>query len=246
MSKKTTIPLYQQIKDHISAKIDQGIYRRGMKIPSEAELSAHFNTSRMTVNRALRELSSAGRIYRQQGRGSFVAPAKKLSPFFEIRSISEEIQQRGGNHSCHIHHLGREKASPELADIMQLLPYDNVYHSILIHCDDTVPIQLADRYINPSVAPDYLEQDFTQATPSEYLLKIAPVTEVEHVVEALIPEVWIRTLLQTSDSEPCLVLKRTTWSEKQVATRSTFYYPGSRYSLGGRFTPSDSGVATFF
>ena len=78
-------------------------------------------------------------------------------------------------------------------------------------------------------------------TVSDYLLSIAPVTAVEHIVEALIPDPWIRDLLQINAAEPCLALHRKTWAGAQIATISTFYSPGSRYTLGGTFTPTATG-----
>ena len=103
-------------------------------------------------------------------------------------------------------------------------------------------MQMADRFINPVIAPEYLSQDFTKITPSAYLLKIAPVNKIKHTVQALLPAAWVRNLLDINEAEPCLALSRTTWSGEVVATRSIFYYPGSRYSLGGTFTTSDTGI----
>ena len=94
---------------------------------------------------------------------------------------------------------------------MQLKPYTTVFHSIIVHKDHNVPIQLGCRYINPAIAPDFLKQDFSRITVSDYLLGIAPVTAVEHIVEALIPDPWIRDLLQINAAEPCLALHRKTW-----------------------------------
>lgn len=234
-------PLYLRIKEHILNKINNGEWQTGMKISSEAELVAIFSASRMTVNRALRELTADGRLVRRQGHGTFVAPSKPQSALLEINSIAEEIKKRGGSYSCHVHMLAEEKGSPILAAAMALQPYASVFHSVLIHKDDGIPIQLADRYIVPAIAPDYLQQDFTTITPNEYLLQLAPISGVEHVVEALIPEAWIRELLEINEAEPCLALHRTTWVGQDIATKSCFYYPGSRYSLGGHFTPSSSG-----
>ena len=200
----------------------------------------------MTVNRALRELTNEGLIVRKQGKGSFVLQPKKVSALFEVKSIAEEILSRNGQYSCKVHHLSEEKTPPHLAEEMNIAPYSEVFHSIIIHLDNNVPIQLADRYVNPAIAPGYLQQDFTKITPNEYLLSLAPVSEVEHVVEALIPEAWIRDLLEINEAEPCLALQRTTWVATAVATRSTFYYPGSRYKLGGRFQPQTPGsIATY-
>lgn len=239
---ETNRPLYQQVKHYIVNKIQSGEWRPLMKIESEAELVAATGVSRMTVNRALRELTAEGRLIRRQGQGTFVAETKPQSALLEIHSIAKEIEERGGKYSCEVHLLQEEKARPELADAMGIKPYDTVFHSVIVHKDNDLPIQLSSRFINPLIAPDYLKQDFTEVTPNEYLLSLAPISSVEHVVEALIPEVWIRELLQINSAEPCLALYRKTWVGKVIATNSTFYYPGSRYTLGSRFTPTSSGV----
>ena len=235
-------PLYQQVKQYILQKIDNGEWKARMKIHSESELVATTGFSRMTINRALRELTDEGRLTRRQGQGTFVAEKKPQSALLEIHSIADEITTRGGDHSCDVHLLQEEKARPELAQTMGLEAYATVFHSVIVHKDAGVPIQLSSRFINPLVAPHYLQQDFRSMTPNEYLLNLAPISAVEHVVEALIPEVWIRELLQVNSAEPCLALYRKTWVEYVVATNSTFYYPGSRYTLGSRFIPGSDGV----
>lgn len=234
---ETARPLYQQVKEYILGKIHSGEWRAGMKIDSEAELVAATGVSRMTVNRALRELTDEGRLSRRQGLGTFVAERKPQSALLEINSIAREIESRGGKHTCTVHLLQEEKARPELAAEMGLQPYSSVYHSVIVHKDNEIPIQLSSRFINPAFAPDYLEQDFTSITPNEYLLSLAPTSAVEHVVEALIPEPWIRELLEINSAEPCLALYRKTWVGDLIVTYSVFYSPGSRYTLGSKFVP---------
>jgi len=241
-----TLPLYLRIKQHILGRINCGKWQNNMKIPSEAELGELFDASRMTVNRALRELTTEGRLIRKRGSGTFVAPVKPQSALLEINSIADEIKKRGGTYSCDVHLLAKEKAPPLLAADMGLPPYASVFHSILVHKDNNLPIQLADRYIVPVIAPDYIKQDFSKITPNEYLLKIAPISDVHHVVEALMPETWIRELLEINSSEPCLALRRTTLVDGTIATKSCFYYPGSRHSLGGRYATSNSGSIQVF
>lgn len=238
MTAKRQQPIYRKIKDYIVEKIDRGEWQVGARIPTEAELEDRFATSRMTVNRAVRELTVEGKLTRRQGLGTFVADHKPRSNFLEISSIAEEIKSGGGRYSCRVHLLSEEKASPALAAEMGLKPYSPVYHSIIIHYDSDIPMQLADRFVNPAIAPDYLKQDFASTPPSEYLLKIAPEYSAEHVVEAMIPDAWVRELIDISESEPCLALTRKTWVKGEVATISKLIYPGSRYSLGGRFTTS--------
>ena len=241
MKKKSTQPLFRKIKHYILGRIETGEWKTGAKISSEAELVAHFNTSRMTVNRAVRELTAEGRLVRKQGKGTYVASLKPKSAFLEISSIAQEIRKSGGKYSCDVHLLSEEKASPARAAEMRLKPYSSVFHSVLVHKNNSIPIQLADRFINPAIAPDYLKQDFQVISPADYLLRVAPEYRAEHIVEALLPDAWIRQLLEINDAEPCLALRRITWVAGCIATMSYFYYPGSRYSLGGRFSPGGHG-----
>ena len=87
-------PFYEKVKQAISEKIHSGVWRPHDRIPSEAELVAQFGFSRMTINRALRELTDEGRLVRLQGVGTFVAEPKGQSALFEVRSIAEEITSR--------------------------------------------------------------------------------------------------------------------------------------------------------
>ena len=96
------LALYQQIKDHISRKIQDGSWPPGHRLPSEHELVAQFGISRMTVNRALRELTEQGRVVRVAGVGSFVAEEKPQSTLLQIANLASEIRQRGHDYRCEV------------------------------------------------------------------------------------------------------------------------------------------------
>jgi GntR family transcriptional regulator of arabinose operon len=68
-----TTPKYRQIYDGLKQAIALGEYRAGQRLPTEAELVKSFQASRVTVNRALRELQLAGLINRKVGSGSYVS-----------------------------------------------------------------------------------------------------------------------------------------------------------------------------
>ncbi|KKK73298.1 hypothetical protein LCGC14_2895220, partial [marine sediment metagenome] len=59
-SQAKNIPLYQVVKDHILALIKSGNWPTDKRLPSESELVEEFTVSRMTANRALRELTAEG------------------------------------------------------------------------------------------------------------------------------------------------------------------------------------------
>ncbi len=234
--------LYQEVKAYVLDLIKRQAWPPHYRVPSENTLVERLGVSRMTVNRALRELSHEGRLYRVQGVGTFVAAQKPQAAFLTVRSIADEIKSRGGIHSSEVLLLQEEPAPEEIAAIMGLPEGSPIFHAVLVHRDRGVPIQYAERFVNPAVAPEFLQQDFDRITPSEYLLKIAPVTEAEHVVEATIPDPAVRKRLHMPAHEPCLVLHRTTWVGPAVATRNRFVYPATRFRIGSRFriTPDDA------
>ena len=227
--------LYQQIKQHIVKKIDCGKLQPDDRVPSEIQLAKKFNASRMTANRALKELSEENRIIRVQGVGTFVARPRPEAALLEILSISKEIEAWGGEHSSDVQLLAQEAPPEDISRKMALKPGEEAFHVVVVHKDRKLAVQYSERWVNPAVAPDFLEQDFTGITPSDYLLKIAPVQEAEHVIEAVVPDKKIRQLLGVDEYTPCLKLTRRTWALDQVATCSTLISPGNRYRLKGRF-----------
>jgi len=232
--------LYRQVKNYVLKKIQSGEWPTDARIPSENGLVELFGVSRMTVNRALRELTNDGHLMRVQGVGTFVARPKPQATLLEIKSIDREIAQWGGRHSCRVHLLAEEKATARVGKAMDLKTGAPVFHSIIIHYDKDRPVMLSDRYVNPAIAPQYLEQDFTITNPSDYLLAVAPLQEVEHVIEAVMPDKKLIEMLGMKENEPCLLLNRRTWAFEVVATSSRLYYPGSRYRLGARFKSKSS------
>ena len=228
-------PLYQQVKDHILGRIETGTWTPGDLVSSESTLVRELGASRMTVNRALRELTQEGLLVREQGRGTFVAERRPPADILELRSIAEEIRDSGRRHSARLVHLAAETAEPETAAAMDLAPGAEVFHSIILHRADGKPLQVEDRFVNPACAPDYLAVDFAATTPNEHLMAAAPLDEVEHVVEAVLPEEPIRRLLEVPAGEPCLRLHRRTWSRGAVASRAMLTYPGGAHRFGTRF-----------
>ena len=228
-------PLYQQVKQFVIDGIRAGEWGDAKRLPSENFLVSQLNVSRMTVHRALRELKTEGVIVRVPGRGTFVSAEKPRSTLLETRDIAEEIRGRGASYRCHVIALDRARADKEIAAALGLKVGDTVFHSAIVHEENGEPVQFEERWINPVIAPGYLEQDFMARTPHRYLIMCAAITEVEHVLHAVRPDARVSELLRLTGDEPCLLLARRTWAGSIAATRSVFIYPGGRYSLGGRY-----------
>jgi GntR family histidine utilization transcriptional repressor len=230
-----SLALYAQVKDHISRKIQDGTWPAGHRLPSESELVAQFGISRMTVNRALRELMEQGRIVRVAGVGSFVAENKPQSTLLQIANIASEIRQRGHDYSCEMLAVERVAASPDVAAWLDMRAGTSVFHSVCLHLENDTPVQLEERYVNPLVVPDFLEQDFAAVPPSEYLVRNVPFDQIEHVVDAVLPTAEQASRLAMEPTDPCLLLTRRTWTRNTPVTWVRCLHPASRYSLGSRF-----------
>ena len=228
-------PKYQRLKSHIIARIKGGDWSPAHQLPSENELVSSLQVSRMTVNRALRELANEGYLTRVPGVGTFVAEIHSRSHFLEINNIADEVRERKHDYSAKVILNKWDKLNSENAKRIQLAPGSRVFHSIIVHEENNIPIQVEDRYVNPQVVPGYGEVDFTRTTPTEYLLKVAPLQEVEHTVQARMPTARVRKLLQLKENEPCLILLRRTWSQEKIASIATLYHPGNRYELSDHF-----------
>lgn len=228
-------PLYAQVKQYIQNKIYSGEWKVNDKIPSESELVKLLGCSRMTVNRALRELTADKVLVRVQGVGSFVAEGQGHSALFQINNIADEIVARNHIHRAEVLKLEKIKADVQQALFMQTQEGQPLFHSIIIHYENDVPVQVEDRLVNAALIPNYLKQDFTQITPNAYLMAQAPVSEGEHIVEAVLANAQECKWLKITKQEPCLLIRRRTWSNKHLISSARLTYPGSRYYLEGKF-----------
>jgi GntR family histidine utilization transcriptional repressor len=125
----------------------------------------------------------------------------------------------------------------DLAQDLAIPARSELYCSVIVHFENDRPIQLEDRYVLPKLAPDYLKVDFNRTTPYDYLVKVAPLQEAEHLLRAVMPDERTRKLLAMKRDEPCLLMIRRTWTAGRIASVARLYYPGSRYELSGRFRP---------
>lgn len=228
---------YARVKSWLKDGLSRGRWAPGERMPSEAELVERFGVSRMTVGRALKELQSEGLVERRQGQGSFAAPLHRVASQLTIRDLHEEIEAGGHVHDCQVH-LARAEPAPEgLAAQLGLAPGATVFHTLIVHRRDGVPLQCEDRFVNPAAAPSYLEVDFSTTTPTHYLLQVAPIWQAQYRIEAANATAEEARLLGIAPREPCLVVVRRTEDRQRPITLARLVHPGTRYLLEGSFTP---------
>lgn len=229
-------PLYMQIKQFILDKIETGEWMTGQRIATEFELTEQFEVSRMTVNKAIRDLVNEGRLQRRPRLGTFVCdPVEKSeSPLLDIRNIAAEVRDRGSEYRSKVLKQVAIKADATIATKLGVMLGTTVFYSEIIHYEDSTPIQLELRWVNSQYAPNYLDQDFTHITPNQFLSDNCPLSAIEHTVEAIVPDNRIKLDLNMSSNEPCLLLNRRTWSQDKLVSTALLYHPGNKYKLSSK------------
>ena len=234
---KRTAPPYEQIKLYLKEGLENGHWTPGTLMPSEADLVAQFVVSRMTVNRALRELQLEGLVDRVQGVGTFAAQLHRVSSSLTIRDIHEEVRERGHTHHATVHLKKAESASAIAAQRLGVAINTLVFHTVIVHHENGVALQCEDRYVNPECAPDYLSVDFTQITPTHYLLDVAPLWEARFAVEAGLPTAREAKLLGLKVTDPVLIVSRRTVNRGVPITQVRLVHPAGCYQIDGVFKP---------
>ena len=228
---------YARVKQHLMDGLAAGLWPAGAQMPSEATLVAEFGVSRMTVNRALRELQAEGLVQRVQGLGTFAAPLDRVSSQLTLRDLHEEIEARGHRHQAVVHLQRSERAPAALAAQLGIAPGSAVFHTLITHLENGVALQCEDRYVNPACAPAYGAADFTQTTPTQWLFRHTALWRAQYGIEASRPTAQEARLLGIAADAPCLVVLRRTFSITAPITLARLVHPGGLYALHGEFRP---------
>lgn len=144
------VPTYVRLKEMIQLKINQGELVPGDTIPSERVLAKEHGLSRMTVRQALSELVSAGALYREQGRGTFVS-ARKMKQN-NIMSFSETVHGMGFTPSTKV--LEFFDVQPPHTIAQKLMAGNaKVYRALRIRLADTIPVATEEVFIPSHICP---------------------------------------------------------------------------------------------
>ncbi len=245
-----TIPAYQRIKNAILDNIHSGKWPAGNAISTEMALATEFGVSRMTVNRALKELSEERVLERRQGSGTFVAQQQFNHTFVEVRNIAEDLKSANRDYEAKV--VSKRAVTASLLDDELRRKFgieettntpdttlDNrsdtpvLYEVKIIHVADGQPIQFEERWVDAKKVPHFIDQDFTVVNTSDYLVAKIPLESGSYTIRALAAPIEVADALQIAPQSPTLVLRRQTYSAGQVVTFVKMWHAGDRYQFSG-------------
>lgn len=234
----TPVALYQRIRSDIESRILSGEWPPGHRVPFEHELMGLYACSRMTVNKVISGLASAGLVERRRRAGTFVSRPPIQSAVLQIPDLKAEVEGRGERYDYRL--LERQQRNATSADIKRLgVPArSSVLALRCLHLSQERPFAVEDRLISLRAVPDAQHQDFTVTPPNAWLVSHVPWTEAEHRIGASKADEQALADLQIRTDEACLVLDRRTWRNGEPITSVRMIHPGSLYDVIARFTPT--------
>ena len=206
-------PLYFRIQQTILEQIQAGQLQHGAQLPSEAELAAQYQVSRITAKRALDELVRQGRAFRQQGRGTFVAQAR-IRDISGFRSFSEDVRARGFRPSSQVLDFREVEPDEAIRARLHLPAGERAYLLKRLRLADQEPVAVETATLPCRLCPGLLQDDL--AGGSLYTLLAEKYNRVptwaDAEIEACLPTKEQARLLGLKAGTPVLVAHRVTYS----------------------------------
>ena len=233
------LPLHERIRSDFETRILSGELAPGDRLPIEQDLMQQYGCARMTVNKALSALLTAGLIDRRKRAGTFVARPRVHSMVLDVPDLPSQIRERGQAYLYQPIGHRQRKPAPGLEDEMQLAGGGDLFELEGLHLADAIPLALEFRLISVAAVPDIGDaSDLEALSPGSWLLQHVPWTEAETRISALDATPEEARLLRIPQRSACLCVERRTWRGTDRITYVRQLFVGNSYDLVARFGAS--------
>jgi GntR family transcriptional regulator len=234
INRQSKLPYYQQLYDILRARIVRGEWAPGDMIPPESELIDAFEVSRSTVRQVLGMLVEDGLIFRQRGRGSFVAHPTLEQSMTRIVSFTEDMRQRGFEPGTAILSATLLPAGTEISRQLQIDPSEELALVKRLRLADDEPMSVEESYLIHRYCPGILQHDYADK-PLRETLELDYGIRLVHarqVIRAIPASKELAAVLEISSRTPLLFIERVTYSQDAAPVEFLrLYYRADRYSL---------------
>ena len=214
LNKRSHVPLYRQLYALVAGEIRNGTFEPGERIPSERELASDYRVSRTTARLAIDDLVASGLVYREQGKGTFVAEPR-MNSVMGFTSFSEDMRARGFVPQSRV--LKQELIAPD-ADLRQTLKVEGgeqVLHLVRLRLASDRAVAIQSSYLPLQMVPGLEQMELDDKSLFNVLREqyyIYPGwTEAE--MEALRASEEQAQLLEIQPGAPVLVVRGLTYTD---------------------------------
>lgn len=234
IDRSSKLPLYHQLYEILRGKILHGEWRPGDMIPPEPELIERYEVSRTTVRQVLDMLVNEGLIYRQQGRGTFVAHPTLEQALVRIVSFTEDMRQRGFKPSTRVLSSGLVQAPNTIAQKLEVEPGEELARLERLRLADGEPMSIEESHLVHRYCPGVLQGDYASNPLREALDKDHGIRLVraKQIIRAILAPRDLARLLSISPEAALLYVERVSHSQHNIPVEFLrIYYRGDRYVL---------------
>ena len=205
-------PLYTQIKEILRARILDGSYQPHQQMPSESEMMAAFDVSRITVRQALNDLQNEGLIFRIHGKGSFVSKPKAFQDLGRLQGFGEAMRQMGYETYARVLAIKTVTPSPQVAEKLQLPKRAKVTELQRLRFLNREPISLDVTYVPSAIGQrlakeDLAARDIFVILENDYGLALG---HAELQIGSTLADETLAAQLKVEAGSPVLFIERTT------------------------------------
>ncbi|MBQ9156509.1 MAG: GntR family transcriptional regulator [Eubacterium sp.] len=209
-------PLYQQFRDIVEEKISSGEWKPDDKIPSENQLSAQYGLSRMTVRSVLLDLVKEDKLYRVQGKGTYVTQQKIEAQSLYYVGVREQLEQMGYEVSTKTIECREVACDHNVAKHLNLEEGTPVFMIKRVRSIKDGPVSIHVSYIpqrySQGLTPELLEKEQLCVIMNQnYGLQRKRVSET---LESVAADKEEASLLNVDKGHPLLLLKDELFSEE--------------------------------
>jgi GntR family transcriptional regulator len=233
LNKNSPVPLYNQLYALLAAQINSGEMKAGDKVPPERELAEQLRISRITARQAIDALVESGLVYREQGRGTFVAEPK-MRGLIGFTSFSHDIWARGMRPGSLVLSCEVVPVDDSTGKILRLETGRPAIHLVRVRLADDKPVAIQAAYLPYERAQGLENEDMSGVSLYSILREkyyINPCwTEAE--LEALPATTEEARLLQIEKNDPVLVVRGITFTDSfEVVESVRTVYRGKGLAL---------------
>jgi GntR family transcriptional regulator len=219
LNKNTPIPLYFQLKECIKEKIETGELKPGDLLPSERELSQVHQISRPTVRQALRELVNEGLLYREKGKGTYVAEPKISYGFIQtLTTFYDDMKEKGYIPRTRVVNLEVINVRKTIANKLEIEENEEVIYINRIRSINGEPVVTVENYIPYRLCPGLIKEDLTDK--SLYHLLSEKYNLVAHrakvTLEPLVATEYDAEILHIEEGAPIHFMQNITYDKDNL------------------------------
>lgn len=225
-------PMYAQIKEELRRRILDGTYQPHQQLPSEAELMAAFDVSRITVRQALSDLQGEGLIFKIHGKGTFVSKPKAFQELGQLEGFGEAMGRHGHETYNKLVSLRTLKAPASVAERLALPAGSSVTEIRRVRLLNREPISLDVSWFDRSIGEKLKRADLAQRDIFSILENqlAQPLGQAELRIEAILADEMLAELLKVQPGSPVLKMDRLTYTQDgRPIDYEHLYYRGDAF-----------------